>query len=336
MIGETASLARVWALFRDPVTTEKRMLLEHRWSSLDPSLKLPGQGLGQKATGCGATMGIQPKCDFSCTGCYLGTEANKIPALPVEAVLRQLDSLRAWLGPPIFIDGKVVGALAYAWQFAKEPVAGITPIDEMLKLSQRVAPAGASPAGAAPRMTAIEMLSSFAKSQPAIAFDKLMANNATPVSSISGAKRIALPMSLGSFSADTVQRFTPQLEQLGFVAVPAGAASSSTTKSSKTSFALGDPIGAVLLSGDFNVAASGTVSYVDGKNIYAFGHPFLDMGEINFPMATSEVVTVMPSVASSFKFSNTGDIVGVLRQDRAAGIMGVLGDKPEMIPVEVT
>ncbi len=110
MIGETASLARVWALFRDPVTTEKRMLLEHRWSSLDPSLKLPGQGLGQKATGCGATMGIQPKCDFSCTGCYLGTEANKIPALPVEAVLRQLDSLRAWLGPKSNVqitDGEV-------------------------------------------------------------------------------------------------------------------------------------------------------------------------------------------------------------------------------------
>src|SRR4028118_1134714 len=98
MIGETASLARVWALFRDPVTTEKRMLLEHRWSSLDPSLKLPGPGFGQKATGCGATMGIQPKCDFSCTGCYLGSDANTIPPLPVEAALRQLAKVRPCAG----------------------------------------------------------------------------------------------------------------------------------------------------------------------------------------------------------------------------------------------
>ncbi|HKR62354.1 MAG TPA: hypothetical protein VJZ00_01380, partial [Thermoanaerobaculia bacterium] len=70
--------------------------------------------------------------------------------------------------------------------------------------------------------------------------------------------------------------------------------------------------------------------------IYAFGHPFLDMGEIDFPMATSDIVTVLPSVASSFKFSNTGAVIGALRQDRAAGIMGVLGEKTEMIPVEVT
>lgn len=110
MIGEAASLTRVWSLFRDPVTREKRSLLDGRWSALDPALRIPGQGLGRKATGCGATMGIQPKCDFSCTGCYLGSEANRIPALPLGAVLRQLDALRAWLGPKSNVqitDGEV-------------------------------------------------------------------------------------------------------------------------------------------------------------------------------------------------------------------------------------
>lgn len=125
MIGEAASLSRAWALFRDPVTVEKRTLLDHRWSGLDDALKIPGQGLGRKATGCGATMGIQPKCDFSCTGCYLGSQANQIPALPVEAVLRQLDALRAWLGPKSNVQitdgevtlrpaGEVVRILRYA------------------------------------------------------------------------------------------------------------------------------------------------------------------------------------------------------------------------------
>ncbi len=93
------SLRAAWQLFRDPVTPEKRRLLAERWAALDPALRLPGQGLGQKATGCGATIGIQPRCDFACTGCYLGHEANRIPALPTAAVLAQLDALRAHLGP---------------------------------------------------------------------------------------------------------------------------------------------------------------------------------------------------------------------------------------------
>lgn len=266
----------------------------------------------------------------------IGPDQNLILAKVDHPVVARAGVIAGMSGSPIFLDGKVIGALAYAWQFAKEPVAGITPIDEMLKISRTVAPAGASPAGATPRMTAIEMLSSVVKSTPEVAFKKLIGTGATPVSSISGARRIALPLSLGSFSSDTIQRFSPHLEQLGFMAVPAGAASASTTNNSKTNFAPGDPVGAVLLTGDFNVASSGTVTYVDGDHVYAFGHPFLDMGEINFPMATSEVVTVLPNMASSFKFSNTGPIVGVLRQDRAAGIMGVLGEKPQMIPVEVT
>src|SRR6266851_8655790 len=110
MKGEPGSLWRSFALLRDPATAEKRRILAERWAGLDPALRLPGQGLGQKATGCGATVGIQPKCDFSCTGCYLGDEANRIPALPVEAVLRQLDRLREYLGPKSNVqitDGEV-------------------------------------------------------------------------------------------------------------------------------------------------------------------------------------------------------------------------------------
>jgi hypothetical protein len=110
MIGQPRSLRRAWELFRDPATAEKRKILGERWAGLDPALRLSGQGLGQKATGCGATLGIQPRCDFACTGCYLGHEANRIPALPTEAVLRQLDELRRWLGPKSNVqitDGEV-------------------------------------------------------------------------------------------------------------------------------------------------------------------------------------------------------------------------------------
>ncbi|HEV7922799.1 MAG TPA: radical SAM protein [Thermoanaerobaculia bacterium] len=110
MIGQAPSIARAWSLFRDPVTAEKRALLAERWSRLDPAVRTAGQGLGRKATGCGATVGIQPKCDFSCTGCYLGSDANQVPALPLRAVLEQLELLRRHLGPKSNVqitDGEV-------------------------------------------------------------------------------------------------------------------------------------------------------------------------------------------------------------------------------------
>jgi hypothetical protein len=110
MKGAPGSLRTSLELIRDPATAEKRRILAERWEALDPALRLPGQGLGQKATGCGATIGIQPRCDFACTGCYLGHEANRIPALPTAAVLRQLDELRRWLGPKSNVqitDGEV-------------------------------------------------------------------------------------------------------------------------------------------------------------------------------------------------------------------------------------
>ena len=267
----------------------------------------------------------------------IGPEQNLILAKVDSPTVQRAGVIAGMSGSPIYIDGKVIGALAYAWQFSKEPVAGITPIEEMLKISSRIRPAGASLADATPRMSGAELLQFLADKKTDAAFEKLMgALNAHAVTSINGAKRIAMPMSLSSFAPETISRFAPQLENLGFVAVPAGTASTSAAKSTKTSFEPGDPVGAVLLNGDFNVAASGTVTYVDGDKVYAFGHPFLDMGEISFPMATSEVVTVLPSLASSFKFSNTGNVVGALRQDRAAGIMGVLGEKADMIPVELT
>ena len=103
-------MSSLWELLRCPATREKRKLLQQRWAGLVPALRLPGQGLGQQATGCGATIGIQPRCDFACTGCYLGKEANRIPALPAAAVLRQLDALRRWLGPKSNVqitDGEV-------------------------------------------------------------------------------------------------------------------------------------------------------------------------------------------------------------------------------------
>jgi|CXWL01.1.fsa_nt_gi MoaA/NifB/PqqE/SkfB family radical SAM enzyme len=86
-------------LLAEPVPREKKARLADRWRDLDPSLRTPQQGFGRQATGCGATIGVMPKCDFDCVGCYLGEEANRVPRLPLAEVLAQLDQLRAHLGP---------------------------------------------------------------------------------------------------------------------------------------------------------------------------------------------------------------------------------------------
>jgi hypothetical protein len=186
-------------------------------------------------------------------------------------------------------------------------------------------------------MSAPEFLKAMSGGKTEAAFEKIV--GAKAMASLGGARPIAVPLSLSSFAPETIDRFSKTIEAMGFVAVPSGSAAAGTSSASAASsqnFVPGDPIGAVLLSGDFNVAATGTVTHVEGNRVWAFGHPFLDMGSVSFPMAKSEIVTVMPSLASSFKLANTGAIVGALQQDRASGIMGVYGEKAETIPMELT
>lgn len=268
----------------------------------------------------------------------IGPGQNLILARVASPVTDRAGVIAGMSGSPIYIDGKVIGALAYSWQFAKEPVAGITPIEEMLKIA-RNSGGSTAVASAAPRITGSEFLKAIASQSTDAVFEKLMSSVATPAAAGAMATRpIAVPLSLSSFAPETISRFSGLLSGMGFVAVPSGSSSTSKTTMSAADarFKPGDAIGAVLVNGDFNVAATGTVTHIDGDRIYAFGHPFLDMGAVSFPMAKADIVTVMPSLASSFKLSNSGEIVGAFQQDRSTGIMGVLGTKADMIPVSVS
>jgi len=268
----------------------------------------------------------------------IGPGQNLILAKVDGGEVRRSGVIAGMSGSPIYIDGKCIGALSYGWQFEKEPVCGITPIDEMLKIAE--AGTAQAPTLAATRTTATEFLSAIENGKTEELFEKITNGwaKATPASTMTTVRPIATPLSFSSFAPETIARFSPMLTEMGFLAVPSGAASTSTTNTVHPNehFAPGDAVGAVLLNGDFNVAATGTVTHVDGDQIYAFGHPFLDMGSVSFPMAKSEIVTVLPSLASSFKFANTGDVVGAFRQDRATGIMGTVGDKADMIPIDLT
>jgi hypothetical protein len=267
----------------------------------------------------------------------IGPDQNLILAHVDSQVIKSSGVIAGMSGSPIYVDGKVIGALAYSWQFAKDSIAGITPIEEMLALSSKKT----SSVAIAPQIPASTMLKALTTREFEAPFQQIAAAAFNRRPAVSGsALPIATPLSMSSFSASTIARFSPMLENAGFLAVPSGtmsaAANTIITPTSTESFSPGDAVAAVLISGDFNIAATGTVTEVDGKKVYGFGHPFLDMGSVDFPMAKAEVVGVLPSLANSFKFANTGAIVGAFHQDRNAGILGITGAKSEMIPVEMS
>src|SRR5437867_2745376 len=271
----------------------------------------------------------------------IGPGQDLILAKVDSPVVQRAGVIAGMSGSPIYIDGKVIGALAYSWQFDKEPIARITPMQEMLAIADLGRSTSSAVVAATPGITGSEFLSALANGKTSEIFETLQSGfaGASPASTMTGVKPIAVPLSMSSFAPDTIVRFSKYLDAMGFVAVPSGSSTSSgglSASAAQKQFRAGDAIGAVLLNGDFNLAATGTVTFIDGNRVYAFGHPFLDMGEVSFPMAQSEIVSVMPSLASSFKFANTGAIVGSFRQDRSTGIMGMIGDKADMIPIDLT
>ncbi|HVR42546.1 MAG TPA: SpoIVB peptidase S55 domain-containing protein [Thermoanaerobaculia bacterium] len=272
-------------------------------------------------------LGVLPK---------MGPSQDLILARVDSELLKRSGVIAGMSGSPIFIDGKLIGALAYSWQFAKDPIAGITPIEEMLRLAQNGAGSGSPMVAASADSRAL--IEALLDPRPE-ALEPMFAALARPAGGTSAALPIAVPLSFGNFASETLDRFGRMFEAGGFLAVPAGSTASGAAlerDAAKAPFEPGDAIGAVLLQGDFSVAATGTVTHVDGDRVWAFGHPFLDMGAIEFPMAKAEVIAVMSSVARSFKFSNSGEVVGALQQDRSSGIFGTVGAVAEMIPVELT
>ncbi len=265
----------------------------------------------------------------------IGPNQDMILARVDSEPIRKSGVVAGMSGSPIYINDKVIGALAYAWPFAKEPIAGVTPIEEMLRIERT---GGNAPKMAVPASTGRQLLTTLANRDYQKEFEKLTGALHMRAPLVSGTLPIATPVSFAGFAPETIARFSPTLAGAGFLPVPAGSSTGSVSRGDelqRTSFEPGDAIGAVLIEGDFSVAATGTVTHVDGNRIYAFGHPFLDMGEVEFPMARTEVVGVLPSMASSFKFVNTGPVIGALTQDRSAGIVGYVGKKAEMVPIEL-
>ncbi|HEY5403052.1 MAG TPA: hypothetical protein VIK24_09285 [Pyrinomonadaceae bacterium] len=248
-------------------------------------------------------------------------------------------------GSPVFIDGKLVGAIAFSFPFSKEPIAGITPIKQMIDLFNKgsenenlkprepravsfsqLASTEWKPSLPKPAVSSVSLVSPVAANSPLI---PLLGQQMTP---------IATPLVFSGISQDTLAMFTPQLVANGLLPVSgAGGAAAITplAPSDEKTFPVGSSISVQLVRGDYSLAAAGTVTLRDGDRIYAFGHPFLSLGTSDMPMTECSVVTVIPNVNNSFKLAVPGKMVGSISQDRASGIFGLLKQAPKMIPVKI-
>ena len=229
-------------------------------------------------------------------------------------------------GSPVYFDGKLAGALAFRiGEFSKEPIAGVTPIEEMLEinaLDRRPAPAPAP------------MRASLAEQSGTTQTASPGENPALPAQNYSNyLKPIETPLVFNGFSDETLQRYASQFAAAGIVPVM-GIGSRSDRKQPEPIEA-GSAVSAVLVRGDMDIAATCTVTYVDPQRLLACGHPLLQFGEVDLPMTKATVLATLPSPLNAFKIVNTTETVGAFVQDRQNGIMGVPGRESKMIPVTV-
>src|SRR5215471_19352316 len=247
-------------------------------------------------------------------------------------------------GSPVYIDGRLVGAVSYSiGAFPKEPIAGITPIGEMIDATAETSTRRA--AAATPRIelpVTIEHLAAAVRAASARAFADRPADVQVfglPASSGSqmGAllRPIATPLVMSGMDASTSDLLSSTFRDAGFTPVLSGG-SGSGAPSSNEPLRPGDPIGVSLLGGDSEMGATGTITHIDGNRLYAFGHPFFSFGPTAFPLTRATVYTSLPSLMSSFKIATMGDVVGTMQQDRATAIAGTLGPGPAVVPVTVT
>ncbi|MGI8641497.1 MAG: SpoIVB peptidase S55 domain-containing protein [Pyrinomonadaceae bacterium] len=247
-------------------------------------------------------------------------------------------------GSPVYIDGKLVGAISYSFPFSKEPICGITPIEQMLAIFEQNQNQKLKPKE--PRAVSFAELASttwkpnFPKN--AMVSSSILASSSanSPLTAVAGQsfQPIATPLSFSGFSQETLNLFAPQLASVGLLPVAGvgGAARITPLKEANDKTLLGGTsVSMQLVRGDYSLAASGTVTFRDGEKIYAFGHPFLNLGTSDLPMSESHVVTVIPNLNNSFKLAVPDALVGSMTQDRATGVYGSLGKSPKMIPVKL-
>jgi hypothetical protein len=233
---------------------------------------------------------------------FLGPQQDLVIARLADPKLQEAGVVAGMSGSPVYVDGKLVGALGYALgAFMREGICGITPIAAMRKVRDL------------PKIDPFALTSN----------EKTFAGETI--------HPISAPLQMSGIDPQIAQHFAATFEALGFVTSPAGSSSNHASRPLEP----GASVAAELVRGDVSIAATGTVTTVDGNKVLAFGHPFMGIGPSSFPMAASRVITIVPSLQRSFKLGQTEEVIGSFTQDRLTAIAGQIGLKADTVPVTV-
>lgn len=234
-------------------------------------------------------------------------------------------------GSPVYVGGKLIGAIAYSFPYSKEAIAGITPIAEMLPITEEKETIKSHSSMRIPLTKSLTLEELFEIYKDFFSFKAAYFSEGQTFLPLS------IPLVFNGFSPGIFEKVKPFFSKLGFSPVRTGSVSQNRETLAPPDLSLreGDPVGIQLVGGDLSLAAIGTVTYVDGKKILAFGHPVYNLGKVDYAMTRAEVLAVIPSIATSFKISNTGILVGKFSQDRATGIFGEIGKMPQFLPLNI-
>ncbi len=234
-------------------------------------------------------------------------------------------------GSPVYIDGRLAGALAFGWSFAKDPLYGVTPIREMLAVGK----------------TNATMMAKGARRQSAFAFDFSKPIDLAQVSeqvlnrrligpiNPNGASALPCPLLISGIPTQACQELASQFDAMGFMAVPGLTGTAANGDDETMELKPGATLTMPLVAGDINMNVLGTVTEIQGDRVYAFGHSFLGYGSINLPMAGGKVYTVISNVMRSFKLGTAGKIIGSITTDEITAVSGQIGVEPNMVPMSI-
>lgn len=264
----------------------------------------------------------------------VGPKQNMILARLSGGPIARTGVFAGMSGSPVYIEDKLIGAVAYAFPFAKEPIAGITPIREMVDIFKEKPESGPRRARRVnpDKMYDVAQLPSFLSHFELPQF--FVEPSLTRWQDLGRLQPIATPLNLSGFSPRSIQQFSSQLELLGLVPVR-GMGTARMEAYEDVPLQAGSTITVQLVRGDIEVSASGTATHIEGDRIYGFGHPFLSIGTTDLPLNKGAVLTIIPNLMTSEKVSVTLEPIGSIKQDRATGIMGVAGEEAQLIPVRL-
>ena len=257
-------------------------------------------------------------------------------------------------GSPVYVGGRLMGAIAYGWSFSKEPLGGVTPIETMLAERNRprrsnrdlfteIAPDGlrtltlaeGGAGGAAVAIAAVCRQSAGATTR-SVAGTGAGTGAGSPEPHL---VRVAVPLSVSGFDPRVMGELPAEFRAEGLVPVQGAGVGGLRTRNDKGAAAgrlqPGSAIGIELVRGDMSMVGTGTVTYIDHDGVLAFGHPMFGAGEIYLPLVEAEIHAILPSVSQSMKLSSPVREVGALVQDRQSCVVGDLGARATMVPITV-